>query len=267
MALKQAVDGTHWNSEEEKQQYIRDYIRYAHDHGLTQQYAEAVAAFPAPQQTVPAAVASYATSLAASPPAPQTAKPAAVHSVTPRSAVSHQAPAVVMAGPDEWELGPRGEHLPTANWRGGSLRDPSTYDKPMAIDLERQGYHEAAEFAQLYLCASCHVLSKVHPRDFDLNGYVRGWQKNYVQGLVEAPLLGALGPWEAGVSIGEAATGERSGLHIRNISSALVYHRTDEGQKMTTRQRWIEGGIGAVSLAPMVGSVVAQPMLCGPASV
>jgi hypothetical protein len=93
----------------------------------------------------------------------------------------------------------------------------------------------------------------VDPREFSLRGYVQGWQKAYVQGFIEVPLkanpIGAA--WEIGVSGGQAITGEGSGLHISNISSALVEGRTDLGTQLSTKERFWEGTnfvIGAVSL-------------------
>jgi hypothetical protein len=129
----------------------------------------------------------------------------------------------------------------------------SEYDKPLARIQAEAGNYEAAELAQNYLCASCHVLTKVNPKDFNLRGYSEGWQKNYIQGLVEVPLkanpVGAA--WEIGVSGGQAITGEGSGLHISNISSAVVQDRTDLGTKLTTNQRLWEGAnfvVGAATL-------------------
>lgn len=53
--LKKSVELTHWNSEEEKQAFIREYIQYAKEHGLTKQYEEAIANYPeAGQSTTPA---------------------------------------------------------------------------------------------------------------------------------------------------------------------------------------------------------------------
>jgi len=154
----------------------------------------------------------------------------------------------------QWELGPRGEHLPTAEWTGGPLRDPSEYDKPMAMDLERAGYHEAAELAQNYLCASCHILTKVDPSEFSIRGYSKGWQRAYVQGLVEAPLMATPvgAAWEIGVSGGQAMTGESSGLHISNISHALVDGKVDVGRTLSTKERLWEAG-GATVGAAMMG--------------
>jgi RHS repeat-associated protein len=153
----------------------------------------------------------------------------------------------------QWELGPRGERIPTAAWEGGPLRPLSEYDKPLARIQAEAGNYEAAELAQNYLCASCHVLTKVDPREFSLRGYVQGWQKAYIQGFIEVPLkanpIGAA--WEIGVSGGQAITGEGSGLHISNISSALVEGRTDLGTQLSTKERLWEGGnfvVGAVSL-------------------
>jgi RHS repeat-associated protein len=155
--------------------------------------------------------------------------------------------------PAQWEVGPRGEHLPTADWTGGSLRDPSEYDKPMAMDLERAGYHEAAELAQNYLCASCHILTKVDPAEFSIRGYSKGWQRAYVQGFVEVPLMAnpVGGAWEVGVSAGQAMTGESSGLHISNISNVLVDGRSDIGRTLTTKERLFEAGGAAIGGALM----------------
>jgi len=177
------------------------------------------------------------------PPSPQkSSKPA-----TSSSASSSQ------TAPPQWELGPRGEHIPTNDWTGGPLRPIQDYDKPWAIALAKQGDYEAAELAQNYLCASCHILTKVDPHDFNLRGYVKGWQRNYIQGMVEVPLkatpIGAA--WEVGVSTGQAITGEGSGLHISNISSALVDDQTDLGKKLTTGERLWEGGTAAVGWATM----------------
>lgn len=44
--LTKSVEMTHWSSEEEKQRFIQDYIRYAKEHGLSKQYADAIAAYP-----------------------------------------------------------------------------------------------------------------------------------------------------------------------------------------------------------------------------
>ncbi len=154
----------------------------------------------------------------------------------------------------QWELGPRGEHLPTKDWTGGPLRPLSEYDKPWAVELARQGHYEAAELAQNYLCASCHILTKVDPADFNLRGYVRGWQRGYIQGFIEVPLkanpIGAA--WEVGVSGGQAITGEGSGLHISNISGVLVDGQSDLGHRLTTSQRLWEGGSAIVGGALMV---------------
>jgi RHS repeat-associated protein len=161
----------------------------------------------------------------------------------------------------QWELGPRGERIPTAAWEGGPLRPESEYDKPLARIQAEAGNYEAAELAQNYLCASCHVLTKVDPRKFSLRGYVHGWQRAYIQAFVEVPLkanpIGAA--WEIGVSGGQAITGEGSGLHTSNISSALVEGRTDLGTQLSTKERLWEGAnfvVGAVSLG--YGAYAAQ---------
>ena len=127
------------------------------------------------------------------------------------------------------------------------------YDKPWAMDLARQGNYEAAELAQNYLCASCHILTKVDPSDVSIGGYARGWQRNYIQGLVEVPLkanpIGAA--WEVGVSGGQAITGESSGLHISNISSVLVDKHWDIGRKMSGGERAWEGVNFVIGAATM----------------
>jgi len=69
--LKKSVESTHWNSEEEKREFIRDYIRYAKEHGLTKQYQDAIADYPDfdPDKpaAVPAAVTQYAQAQPAAP--------------------------------------------------------------------------------------------------------------------------------------------------------------------------------------------------------
>lgn len=35
-----------------------------------------------------------------------------------------------------------------------------------------QGNCKAAELAESYLCTTCHILTKVHPRGYNLRGYV-----------------------------------------------------------------------------------------------
>lgn len=153
----------------------------------------------------------------------------------------------------QWEVGPRGEHLPTPAWHGGPLRPIEQYDKPWAVELAQRGDYEAAELAQNYLCASCHILTKVDPSKVSIRGYVEGYETAYIQGLVEIPLgatpVGAA--WTIGVSGGEAITGESSGLQISNISNYLVHKQTDSGRKLSTGQRLWAGGtavVGAVTL-------------------
>jgi RHS repeat-associated protein len=155
------------------------------------------------------------------------------------------------SAPEQWKLGPRGERIPTSDWTGGQLRSLSEYDKPMARNLAAAGYYEAAELAQNYLCASCHVLTKVHPRDFSIGGYSRSWQRSYIQAFVEVPLTvtPAGAAWEVGVSGGQAITGESSGLHISNISSVLVDDHWDVGRSLSTRERLLEGGTFVVGAA------------------
>ena len=163
------------------------------------------------------------------------------------------APAPPPAPAPQWKLGPRDERIPTDAWTGGPLRPASEYTKPYAMMYAAQGDYEAAELAEHYMCPTCHVLTQVNPHDFSLGGYVRGYQKASIQGLVEAPLaatpIGAA--WEIGVSGGQALTGEGSGLHISNISSVLVDGKSDLGTTLSPGQRAMEGvsfGVGAVSL-------------------
>ncbi len=44
--LKKSVDSSHWNSDAERQAFIRNYINYARDHNLSPQYQDAIAAYP-----------------------------------------------------------------------------------------------------------------------------------------------------------------------------------------------------------------------------
>jgi hypothetical protein len=78
--LKKSVEGSHFNSEAEKQEFIRDYIRYAKEHGLTKQYQDAIAAYPDFDPDKPAApppaVTQYAQSVAQSQPASTPKAPA-----------------------------------------------------------------------------------------------------------------------------------------------------------------------------------------------
>ncbi|KAK6529747.1 hypothetical protein TWF281_008909 [Arthrobotrys megalospora] len=151
--------------------------------------------------------------------------------------------------PPQYELGPRGERIPTAAWTGGPLKPTDQYTHPMAHDLATMGNYEAAELAENYLCASCHILTKVNPADFNLRGYVNSWEEGYIKGFVEIPLSATVGAgWEIGVSATQAWTGEGSGLHISNISSYLVYRQTDEGVKLTTGQRTLEGVVAAAGI-------------------
>jgi hypothetical protein len=149
----------------------------------------------------------------------------------------------------QWELGPRGERIPTAAWTGGPLRPLGEYTKPIAISQAELGNYEAAELAENYMCPSCHVLARVNPREFNLRGYSEGWQRDYVTAFVEIPLkanpIG--GAWEIGVSGGQAITGESSGLHISNI----VHGNFDVGRNLSTSERLWEGGtfiVGAATL-------------------
>jgi RHS repeat-associated protein len=153
----------------------------------------------------------------------------------------------------EWNLGPRGEHIPTRDWDGGPLRPVDSYTKPFARMYAARGYYEAAELAENYLCATCHVLTKENPADFSISGYTRSWQRGYIQGFVEVPLranpIGAA--WGIGVSGAEAVTGESSGLQIGNISSVLVDKHWDIGRQMSGGERAWRGAeflIGAVTL-------------------
>jgi RHS repeat-associated protein len=183
--------------------------------------------------------------------------PAASFAPEPEASPSPESSTPAPSGPSndaaQWELGPRGEHIPTKDWQGGPLRPIADYDKPMARDLAAQGDYEAAELAQNYLCASCHILTKVDPSQVSIGGYARGWQRGYIQGLLEAPLkatpIGAA--WEIGVSGGQALTGEGSGLHISNISSAIVDHRTDMGVRMTNMGRFGEGANFVIGVLTM----------------
>jgi hypothetical protein len=257
MTLKASVEQTHWGSEAEKRRFIRNFLSYAREHNLTAQYEQAIADYPnaLPGGLQTQAAAPRASNDTGSSNAAPTSKPA---SKPATAAVQQTAPATApmaraAAGASEWTLGPRGEHLPTSEWKGGTLRPIASYTKPWAQDLARAGNYEAAELAENYLCASCHILTKVAPQDFDLNGYTLGWQKNYIQGLVEAPLMATPvgAAWEIGVSGGQAITGEGSGLHISNISNMLVYHRSDLGQKLTPGDRALEGVnflVGAILL-------------------
>ncbi|KAK6511381.1 hypothetical protein TWF481_000298 [Arthrobotrys musiformis] len=154
--------------------------------------------------------------------------------------------------PPEYELGPRGERIPTADWKGGPLKPVDQYKRPMAHDLATMGNYEAAELAENYLCASCHILTKVNPKDFNLRGYVNSWEEGYIKGFVEIPLQGTVGAgWDLAVSAQQAWTGEATGLHISNISSYLVYHQTDEGVKLTNGQRALEGVVAAVGIVSL----------------
>lgn len=188
-------------------------------------------------------------------PVPTAAEEAAQQSIpsehpqaSPTSAGS-QAPS---AAP-QWELGPRGEHIPTNAWTGGQLRDISQYDKPYAIAMAQAGHYEAAELAQNYLCATCHILTQVNPSQFSLRGYVHAWERGYIQGFVEVPAkanpIGAA--WEIGVSTGQAITGEGAGLHFSNISSSIVEGRTDLGKKLSGSDRAWEAGTAAFGWATM----------------
>jgi RHS repeat-associated protein len=153
----------------------------------------------------------------------------------------------------EWELGPRGEHIPTREWRGGALRPVDSYTKPYARMYAERGYYEAAELAENYLCATCHILTKVDPADFSIGGYSRGWQRDYIRGLVEVPLMAnpVGGAWTVGVSGGEAITGETSGLQISNISGVLVDKHWDQGRELSTGQRVWLGTTSAIGFATM----------------
>lgn len=151
----------------------------------------------------------------------------------------------------QWELGPRGEHIPTANWQGGPLRE--TYTKPSAQIYAAQGNYEAAELAENYLCATCHVLTKVNPREFSIGNYSRAWQRGYIQGFIEVPLRATPigGAWSIGVSGGEALTGESSGMQISNISSVVVDKHWDIGRQMSGGERAVRGvefAIGVLTL-------------------
>ena len=160
-------------------------------------------------------------------------------------------PSVAQAS--QWGQGPRGERIPTAAWRGGPLRPIEAYTKPYARIHAEQGNYEAAELAENYLCATCHVLTKVNSRDFNLRGYVTAYQESYIKGFVEVPLtanpIGAA--WEIGVSGGQAITGESSGLHISNISDVLVHGKSDIGRRLSTRERLWEGGTFVVGAATL----------------
>ena len=156
------------------------------------------------------------------------------------------------SGP-QWELGPRGERIPTQYYQGGELQPIDQYTKPYAVIHAQAGNYEAAELAENYLCATCHVLTKVDARDVSIGGYSRGWQRGYIQGFVEVPLkatpIGAA--WEIGVSGGQAITGESSGLHISNISSVVVDDHWDVGRTLSTGERAWEGvnfAVGAATL-------------------
>ncbi len=168
--------------------------------------------------------------------------------IAPVRTVQSHAP----SGPT-WELGPRGEHIPTANYQGGELRPLNQYTKPFAVMYAQQGNYEAAELAENYLCATCHVLTKVDPRDFSIGGYSRAWQRGYIQGFIEIPLkanpIG--GAWEIGVSGGQAITGESSGLHIGNISSFMVDKHWDVGRKLSGSERAWEAGTFVVGAATL----------------
>jgi RHS repeat-associated protein len=176
-------------------------------------------------------------------------------SSSPSSARSHPTPVAPQS-----ELGPRGEYIPTADWGGGPLRPVDAYTKPYARMHAAQGNYEAAELAENYLCATCHVLTKVDPSEFSLRGYVRSYQRGYVQGFIEIPLManpvGAA--WGIGVSGGQAITGESSGLHISNISSVLVDNHWDIGRQLSTEERLWEAGTFAVGAATLGWGAYAQ---------
>ncbi|MQA29783.1 MAG: toxin, partial [Luteitalea sp.] len=173
-------------------------------------------------------------------PAPTEAPPAAEE--PPVAAPTHR---------PQWELGPRGEHIPTRDWTGGPLR--AEYTKPWAVSLAASGNYEAAELAENYLCAGCHILTKVDPADFSIGGYSTSWQRGYIQGLVELPLMAnpVGGAWVVGVSGGEAITGETSGLQITNISSVLVDKHWDQGRELSGKERVWLGATSAVGFATM----------------
>jgi RHS repeat-associated protein len=198
--------------------------------------------------------------------APTAAEEAAQQSIPSEHPQASAAPSPAPSGGQgqentapQWELGPRGEHIPTKAWTGGPLRDSSEYDKPYAQAFAAAGNYEAAELAQNYLCATCHVLTQVDPRQFSLRGYVHGWERAYIQGFIEVPLraspIGAA--WETGVSTGQVMTGEGAGLHISNISSYMVEGQTDLGHPLTASQTgWEAGGAALGWLTMGLGAAV-----------
>jgi len=183
MSLKKSVDQTHWGSEADKWRFIRHFLRYTRKHDLTAQYEQALADYPdaLPGSALPVFEVPPPTPPPDQPPA-STAHTTPLGLAPPKIAPS--ASPAVRSGPDpsEWTMGPRGEHLPTSRWRGGPLRPIASYTKPWAQELARAGNYEAAELAENYLCASCHILTKVDPKDFDITGYSQAWQANYIKG-------------------------------------------------------------------------------------
>jgi len=162
-------------------------------------------------------------------------------------------PAAKRKPPKLWEEGPRGERIPVPGYRG-PVREH--YTKPYAQIFADQGNYEAAELAENYLCATCHVLTKVEPRDFSLRGYVEGYQEGYAQlqtMLLTANPVGA--GWELGVSTGQAITGESSGLHIGD----LVRGNFDAGRELSTGERLSEGGTAVVGWATLGIGSAAKP--------
>jgi RHS repeat-associated protein len=172
---------------------------------------------------------------------------------------STPAPAAPVGPPtalcDEYKLGPRGERIPTGAWRGGPLREK--YTKPGAIDQAALGNYEAAEFSENYMCPSCHVMSKVNPRDISMGGYVNSYVEGYKTGQImigSAAFAVALpkvamvvGAFETGVATGETITGESSGVRPLN----LVTGNIDSGRPLSTGERvfsGVEAGVGIFTL-------------------
>jgi RHS repeat-associated protein len=182
----------------------------------------------------------------------QASLPEDVRSLPPAASSSAATPApAAQVAPElppapQFTIGPRGEHIPTADYAGGPLRPLESYTKPYARIYAEQGNYEAAELAENYLCPTCHVLFRQDPRTFNLRGYVEGYQEGYRQGAIIVLTSNPIGgSWELGVSTAQAITGESSGLHVSN----LVHGDFDAGRRLSGSERAWEGGTAVVGWA------------------
>jgi hypothetical protein len=141
-----------------------------------------------------------------------------------------------------YALGPRGERLRVPScW--GPVRPVEEYQRPRARDYAKLGFYDVAEREEFYMCPSCHIGTKIDPRDYNHRNYVESYQRNYAIGRtllvgaavpLAAPRLAlALAGYEGTLAAKEAITGRSAGYRTYD----LMRGRFEPGRPLSTEER------------------------------